>query len=85
VKPTIINRDFTVATVAGHKLEEEPTPGAEAVAAEGVAPAEGQEGATAAAEAGDATKTAPGKEAAPAGKEAAKPAAARPGADRGKK
>jgi large subunit ribosomal protein L25 len=85
VKPTIINRDFTVATVAGHKLEEEPTPGAEAVAAEGVVPAEGQEGAAAATEAGDATKTAPGKEAAPAGKEAPKPAAARPGADRGKK
>jgi large subunit ribosomal protein L25 len=90
VKPTIINRDFTVATVAGHKLEEEPTPGAEAVAAEGVAPAEGEEGAAAAAEAGDAAKAAPGKEAAPAkapaGKEAAKPAAAaRPGADKGKK
>jgi large subunit ribosomal protein L25 len=88
VKPTIINRDFTVATVAGHKLEEEPTPGAEA-AAEGVAPAEGEEGAAAAAEAGDAAKAAPGKEAAPAkapaGKEAAKPAAAKPGADKGKK
>ena len=27
VKPTIQNRDFTVATVAGHKIEEEPTPG----------------------------------------------------------
>ena len=26
VKPTILNRDFTVATVAGHKIEEEPTP-----------------------------------------------------------
>jgi large subunit ribosomal protein L25 len=88
VKPTIINRDFTVATVAGHKLEEEPTPGAEA-AAEGVAPAEGEEGAAPAAEAGDAAKAAPGKEAAPAkapaGKEAAKPAAAKPGADKGKK
>jgi large subunit ribosomal protein L25 len=88
VKPTILNRDFTVATVAGHKLEEEPTPGAEAVAAEGLAPAEGEEGAAAAAEAGDAAK-APGKEAAaakaPAGKEAAKPAAAKLGADKGKK
>ena len=88
VKPTILNRDFTVATVAGHKLEEEPTPGAEAVAAEGLAPVEGEEGAAAAAEAGDAAK-APGKEAAaakaPAGKEAAKPAAAKPGADKGKK
>src|SRR5262249_17197615 len=30
VKPTILNRDFTVATVAGHKIEEEPTPGTEA-------------------------------------------------------
>src|SRR5499433_4609841 len=69
VKPTIINRDFTVATVAGHKLEEEPTPGTEAAAAEGVAPAEGEEGAAAAAEAGEAAKTPPGKEAAPAGKE----------------
>jgi len=89
VKPTIINRDFTVATVAGHKLEEEPTPGAEAAAAEGVAPAEGEEGAAAPAEAGDAAKAAPGKEAAPAkapaGKETAKPAAAKPGADRGKR
>ena len=51
VKPTILNRDFTVATVAGHKIEEEPTPGAEVAAAEGAAPAEGEEGA-AAAEAG---------------------------------
>jgi large subunit ribosomal protein L25 len=32
VKPTILNRDFTVATIAGHKIEEEPTPGAEAAA-----------------------------------------------------
>jgi large subunit ribosomal protein L25 len=88
VTPTIINRDFTVATVAGHKLEEEPTAGAE-VTAEGVAPVEGEEGAAAAAEAGDAAKAAAGKEAppakAPAGKEAAKPAAAKAGADRGKK
>ena len=53
VKPTIVNRDFTVATVAGHKIEEEPTPGAEVAAAEGAAPAEGEEGA-AAAEAADA-------------------------------
>ena len=30
VKPTIPNRDFTVATIAGHKIEEEPTPGAAA-------------------------------------------------------
>jgi len=88
VKPTIVNRDFTVATVAGHKIEEEPTPGAEAATAEGAAPAEGAEGAPAA-EAGDA-KAAAGKEGtakAPAGKEAAagKAAAAKPGADKGKK
>jgi len=87
VKPTILNRDFTICTVAGHKLEEEPVPGAEAAAAEGAAPAEG-EAAAPAAEAGEA-KAAGGKEAAggkaPAGKEAAKPAAAKPGADKGKK
>ena len=81
VKPTILNRDFTVATVAGHKIEEEPTPGAEAVVAEGAVPVEGEEGAPAAE--GDA-KAPAGKEAAggkaPAGKEAAKPAAAKPGA-----
>ena len=40
VRPTIQNRDFTVATIAGHKIEEEPTPGAEAATAEGAAPAE---------------------------------------------
>jgi large subunit ribosomal protein L25 len=78
VRPTILNRDFTVATVAGHKIEEEPTPGAEVAAAEGAAPAEGAEGAPAA-EGADA-KAAAGKEGAakaPAGKEAAgaKPAA----------
>ena len=89
VKPTILNRDFTVATVAGHKIEEEPTPGAEAAVAEGAVPAEGEEGAPAA-EGADA-KAPAGKEAAggkaPAGKEAAaKPAAAaKPGADKGKK
>ena len=82
VKPTILNRDFTVATIAGHKIEEEPTPGAEVAAVEGAVPAEGEEGAPAAE--GDA-KAAAGKEGAaaakaPAGKEAAgaKPAAARP-------
>src|SRR5882672_4315238 len=42
VKPTILNRDFTVATVAGHKIEEEPVAGAEAVVAEGAVPAEGE-------------------------------------------
>jgi large subunit ribosomal protein L25 len=82
VRPTILNRDFTVATIAGHKIEEEPTPGVEAAAVEGAAPAEGAEGA-AAAESAEG-KTAAGKEAAakPAAKEAA--SAAKP-ADRGKK
>ena len=85
VKPTILNRDFTVATIAGHKIEEEPTPGAEVAAVEGAVPAEGEEGAPAA-EGGEA-KAAAGKEGAaaakaPAGKEAAgaKPTAARPAA-----
>lgn len=88
VKPTILNRDFTVATIAGHKIEEEPVAGAEVAAVEGAVPAEGEEGAPAA-EGGEA-KAAAGKEGAaakaPAGKEAAgaKPAAAKP-ADRGKK
>jgi len=92
VKPTILNRDFTVATIAGHKIEEEPTPGAEVAAVEGAVPAEGEEGAVPAEGAAD-VKAAPGKEGAaagkaPAGKEAAagaKPAAGRPAADRGKK
>jgi large subunit ribosomal protein L25 len=81
VRPTIINRDFTVATIAGHKIEEEATTTPDAaVAVEGAAPAEGGEPAAAAA--GDA-KAPAGKEAAakaPAGKEAAKPAAAKPAA-----
>ena len=77
VRPTIINRDFTVATIAGHKIEEEPTPGAATAGAEGAAPAEGAEAAPAA-EGGDAKAAAPAAGAkAPAGKEAAgaKPAA----------
>ena len=85
VKPTIQNRDFTVATVAGHKIEEEAAPGAETAIAEGAAPSEGAEPAAAD---GDA-KAPAGKEAAgakaPAGREAAKPAAAKPAADKGKK
>jgi large subunit ribosomal protein L25 len=88
VRPTILNRDFTICTVAGHKIEEEPTPGAEVAAVEGAVPAEGE--AAPAAEEGE--KAAAGKEGAakaPAGKEAAaaKPAAgARPAAaDKGKK
>lgn len=85
VKPTIQNRDFTVATIAGHKIEEEPTPGAEAAVAEGATPAEGAaaEGAAAAAPA-DAKAAAPaaGAKAPAAGAKA--PAAAKP-ADKGKK
>jgi large subunit ribosomal protein L25 len=81
VRPTITNRDFTVATIAGHKIEEEATTTPDAaVAVEGAAAAEGAEAAAAAAP-GDAKV--PGKEAAakaPAGKEAAKPAAAKPAA-----
>jgi large subunit ribosomal protein L25 len=92
VTPTILNRDFTVATVAGHKIEEEAVaPGAEAVVAEGAVPAEGEaaaEGAPADAKAAGG-KAPAGKEAAaakaPAGKEAAKPAASKGGADKGKK
>jgi large subunit ribosomal protein L25 len=85
VKPTILNRDFTVATIAGHKIEEEPTPGAEAAAVEGAVPAEGEEGAPAAEAAAEGKEGAAAK--APAGKEAAgaKPAAAKPAADKGKK
>jgi large subunit ribosomal protein L25 len=88
VKPTILNRDFTVATIAGHKIEEEPVPGA-ATAAEGAVPEEGEEGAppaeAAEAKAPAGKEGAPGK--APAGKEAAaaKPAAAKPAAEKGKK
>lgn len=81
VKPTILNRDFTVATVAGHKIEEETTTTPDAaVAVEGAAAPEGAEAAAGAAP-GDAKGAAAGKEAAgkaPAGKEAAKPAAAKP-------
>jgi len=94
VRTTIINRDFTVATVAGHKIEEEPTPGAEAAAVEGAVAAEGAEAAAVAAETAEG-KTPAGKEAAgkaPAGKEpagkpaaGARPAAAAKPADRGKK
>jgi large subunit ribosomal protein L25 len=95
VKPTILNRDFTVATIAGHKIEEEPTPGAEVATAEGAVPAEGE---AAAAEGAAADGKAPaGKEAAggkaPAGKDAAaakapagkEAAGAKPAAGKGKK
>lgn len=51
VKPTITDRDFTVATIAGAvKAEEEPAPGA--VPAEGAAPVAGAAAAAPAAEAG---------------------------------
>lgn len=84
VKPTIANRDFTVATIAGHKIEEEAAPTAEAAVAEGAVPVEGApvEGAPADVKAGGkegAGAKAPAAGKAPAGKEAAKPAAAEKG------
>jgi large subunit ribosomal protein L25 len=82
VKPTIQGRDFTVATIAGHRVEDEAAAGAPgAAAAEGAAPA-AAEGAAAPADA----KAAAGAKA-PAGKDAggAKPAAAAKGGDKGKK
>lgn len=83
VRPTIQNRDFTVATIAGHKVEEEATTTAEvAVAAEGEAPAEGAEGAAAAPADG---KAAAAKAPAAGGKEAAGKGAAKSAADKGKK
>lgn len=69
VEPTIKDRDFTVATIGGHRVEEEGAPGAPgAPAAEGAAPA--AEGAAA------ETKAAAGKDAGAAKGGAAKPAAA---------
>jgi large subunit ribosomal protein L25 len=65
VKPVIHNRDFTIASVAGAKKEEEETPVATAAVA-----AEGAEGAAAAPAAGDA-KAAPGAAKAGAGAPAA--------------
>src|SRR5688572_29592386 len=74
VQPTIRNRDFTVATIGGHKVDEEaaPTvPGAPAV--EGAAPAAAEGAAPAPADA----KAPAGKDAGAAkGGAAAKPAAA---------
>jgi large subunit ribosomal protein L25 len=80
VKPTIHDRDFTVATVAGHRVEEEAAPGAPGApaAAEAAAPAAAAEGAAAPAEAKGGA--APAKDAG-----AAKPAAAAKGGDKGKK
>jgi large subunit ribosomal protein L25 len=84
VKPTIQGRDFTVATIAGHRVEEEAVPGAPGTPApEGAAPAAAEGAAAAPAEA----KAAPGAKA-PAAKEpaaGAKPAAAAKGGDKGKK
>ena len=94
VKPTIQNRDFTVASIAGHKIEEEPTPGTVTEGVEGAAPVEGAEGAAPAAEGADAKAAAAPGAKAPAGKEAAgaKPAAGakaapapKAGGDKGKK
>jgi large subunit ribosomal protein L25 len=82
VAPTIKDRDFTVATIGGHKGDEEAAAGAPgAPAPEGASPAAAAEGG--AAPAGDA-KAAAAK--APAGKEAAaaKGGAAK-GGDKGKK
>jgi large subunit ribosomal protein L25 len=89
VEPTIKDRDFTVATIGGHKIEEEGAPGAPgAPAAEGAAPAAAAaEGAAAApAEAKAAAAKAPaGKDAGAAKGVAAKPAAAAKGGDKAKK
>jgi large subunit ribosomal protein L25 len=75
VEPTIKNRDFTVATIGGHRADEEAPAGAPgAPAAEGAAPA-AAEGAAAPADA----KAPAGKDAGPAkAGAAAKPAAAAP-------
>jgi large subunit ribosomal protein L25 len=88
IQPTIKDRDFTVATIGGHKGEEEAAPGAPgAPAAEGAAPAAGAPAAAApdakaaAAKAPAAVKDAG---AAKAGA-AAKPAAAAPAKGGGKK
>jgi large subunit ribosomal protein L25 len=79
VRPTITNRDFTVATIAGHRVEEEAKP-AEAVVAEGGLPAEGEAAAAAPAAdakaggAKDAAAKAPVAGKGAVGKDAAKPA-----------
>jgi large subunit ribosomal protein L25 len=78
VEPTIKNRDFTVATIGGHRADDEAaagTPGAPA-AAEGAAPA---------AEGAPGDKAAAGKDAGAAKGAAAKPAAAAAPAKGGKK
>jgi large subunit ribosomal protein L25 len=89
VRPTILNRDFTVATIAGApsmKPDEEELAAAAAAAAEGaVEGVEGEPAAEAGAEPGKAAAPgAKGAAAAPAAKgaEAAKPEEAGKGADR---
>jgi len=75
VKPVIANRDFTIATIAGAKKEEEtPTAGAaEGAAAAAAAPAAGDAKAAAAPAAGKgAAAPAAGAKTAPAAKPAAK-------------
>lgn len=61
VRPTILNRDFTIATIAGKKAEEEAKPAEAAVGVEGAAPAAapaagGEPKAAAAAKGGEAAK-----------------------------
>lgn len=73
VRPTIQNRDFTVATIAGHRADEETPTGASAAA-----------GATAEAGGDAAAAAAPAGGAAAAGKDA-KAAAPKAGGDKGKK
>jgi large subunit ribosomal protein L25 len=81
VEPTIKDRDFTVATIGGHRGEEEAAAGAPgAPAAEGAAPVAGGEAKAAAPDAKAAAAKAPaGKDAGGAKGGAAKPAAAAKG------
>jgi large subunit ribosomal protein L25 len=84
VKPTILDRDFTVATIAGAKAEEEEAKPAEVAAVEAGAPVEGEAApAVAAGEAKAAAPAAGGKE--PAGKAAAAAKPAAGAGDKGKK
>jgi large subunit ribosomal protein L25 len=76
VRPTILNRDFTVATIAGAKAETEAAP--TAAAADAAAPAAGAP-AAAGGDAKAAAQAAGGKAPA-AGAKAATPAAAKPAA-----
>ncbi|MGE3065307.1 MAG: 50S ribosomal protein L25/general stress protein Ctc [Hyphomicrobiaceae bacterium] len=75
VKTTIQGRDFTVATIAGAKAEEEAKPAEEAAAAT----TEGEGAAPAAAAAGDAKAAAGGAKPAAGAAKAAAPAAGKPG------